>query len=133
SITTLPPTGSPPAVERASAPPRITLLQAIQTAAALLVLVSLMFLMHLGANPEIAFIFAGAFAIHLGTRPAARELVWAGIGAALLIALYLLAGAQTDSYWISRTAAIGAALGFGSLAVLCVGSFADRPVEARIA
>jgi hypothetical protein len=115
----------------ALARPRINLLQAIQITAALVVLISLIFLLRLGANPEIAFVFSGAFAIHAGMRPSRREMISAAAIGALLMVLYAATGAPIESYWISRVAGIGAAIGCGSLAVLCVRSFAGAAENSR--
>jgi hypothetical protein len=113
--------------------PRLSALQAIQAATSLIVLVSLIFLLRLGANPEIAFVFAGAFAIHAGSRPSQRELGLALSLAAAFSALYLSLGAQVDTFWVSRVAGLAAALGCGSLAVLCLRVFTEKEEASRTA
>lgn len=111
----------------------LTALQLLNSTASLLVLFALIFLLHLGSNPEFGFVFAGAAAIHFGARPSRRELGIAAVFAAAFAAAYLLAGAKVDQFWVSRVAGLTAALGFGSLAVLCLRAFAGPEGTARSA
>ncbi len=111
--------------------PRLSALQAIEAAASLIVLISLIFLLRLGANPEIAFVFAGAFAIHAGSRPSLREMGLTISLAATFFALYILMGGQVDTFWVSRVAGLAAALGCGSLAVLCLRAFTQTEEASR--
>jgi len=116
--------------------PESRLLSALKTAAFLLSLTALMFLLHLGLKPEFGFIFAGAFAIHLGLLPERRELGRALGFAAFFAALYLgtglLAHEQVVSdWWVARVAGIGGALGCGSAAVLGIDAFWSTGEVAR--
>ncbi len=87
-------------------------------AAAVLALVLIMAIWHLGSNSMIACGFAGAFFIHVGTRPPRRELAAAAAAGVGFAACSLLLGDAIGGNVVKAIAGCGALLGLGSLAVM---------------
>lgn len=104
---------------------------------ALLVLLLVVMLLNLSANRDLAFIFAGASAIQLGSCRRARELVYAGVVGAMVLACFLAAAGHAYASWTASwtfwVSAAAGALGVGSLAVLSVRAFGADDPAARFA
>jgi membrane-associated phospholipid phosphatase len=111
----------PRAIHSADPPLRL-----LKCTAALLLLTVPVLLLDLGSNPDMAYILAGATAIQIGSRPRPRQLIYAGAVALIVGACYLAAAGHLYTSWAAWLSASAAALGVGSLAVLCVASFATE-------
>jgi len=103
------------------------------SAVALLVLLLVVLLLNLSANRDLAFIFAGAAAIQVSSHRRARDLVYAGVVATMVLACFLAAAGHAYASWTSWVSAACGALGVGSLAVLSVRTFASDDPAARFA
>ncbi len=113
---------------------RAPLLSILSTAALLVSIVGLVFLLHLGIHPNAAAVFVTPFFIFIGIAPARRDWLLAFALSAALALGYLAAGGGIESGWIAHTAEIGAALGCGSLAsmgVIMLWSVGERGLRAR--
>lgn len=86
--------------------------------AAVLALILVMAIWHLGENSMIACGFTGAFFIHVGARPARRSLYAAIAAGAGFAICYVLCGAHFGGNAIKAVTGVGAFLGLGSLAVM---------------
>jgi len=113
---------------------RAPLLSILSTAALLIGIVGLVFLLHLGIHPNADAVFVTPLFIFIGLAPARRDWLLVFAFSAALAVGYLAAGQGVESGWIAHTAEIGAALGCGSLAamgVMMLWSAGERGVRAR--
>jgi hypothetical protein len=110
------------------------LLSILSTAALLISIVGLVFLLHLGTQPNADVVFVTPFVIFIGLAPARRDWLLVFAFSAALAIGYPAAGGGIESGWIAHTAEIGAVLGCGSLAtmgVIMLWSEGERGVRAR--
>jgi hypothetical protein len=113
---------------------RAPLLSILSTAALLIAIVGLVFLLHLGKQPNADAVFATPFVIFIGLAPARRDWLLVFTFSTALAMFYLVAGGGIASGWIAHAAEIGAALGCGSLAsmgVIMLWSVGKRGTRAR--
>lgn len=73
---------------------------------------------HLGSNSMIACGFAGAFLIHLGTRPSRRLVLCAVLVGAGFAICYLVLGGKFGPDILTAALGVGAFLGVGSIVVM---------------
>src|SRR5580692_136124 len=95
---------------------RAPLLSILSTAALLIGIVGLVFLLHLGTQPNADAVFVTPFVIFIGLAPSRRDWLLVFAFSAALAIGYPAAGGGIESGWIAHAAEIGAALGCGSLA-----------------
>src|SRR5450631_2664363 len=88
------------------------------SAAVVLVLLVVMGIWHLGSNSMIACGFAGAFFLHVGSRPKAKHLLAAIAAGAGYGAAYALLGTSFGGSAVQAATGLGAFLGLGSLTVM---------------
>src|SRR5579864_7746631 len=90
------------------------------SAATILGLVVVMGIWHLGSNSMIACGFAGAFFLHVGSRPTTKHLLAACAAGTGYGGVYALLGTEFGGGLIQAATGIGAFLGLGSLTVMTV-------------